>query len=71
MRALKLPVSPEAAQRMTSIDMNKEQRMTEKMSQKGRKGRSKRKLDASKTQAQKKKWEGTVYGYGLDGKEKK
>jgi hypothetical protein len=44
-------------------------RMTEKMSKKGKVAGSKRKCNASKTARQKERWEGTVYGYGLDGKE--
>jgi hypothetical protein len=71
MSSLKLPITPTAAGRMQKLDATKEQRLIEKMSKKGRKARAQRKLDKGKTQKQKEKWEGTVYGYGLDGKEKK
>ena len=69
-QSLKLPVSPEAGYRMRAIDSNREARSQDSMCAVGRKARSKRKLDASKSDGQKKKWEGTCYGYGLEGKGK-
>jgi hypothetical protein len=70
LKGLSLPVSPDAGARMTKVDRNREKRSQDSMCAVGRRVRSKRKLDASKSNAQKKKWEGTTYGYGLEGRGK-
>jgi hypothetical protein len=44
--------------------------MMGKMTAKGRKARSKLKLDKAKMADQKQKWNGECYGYGLEGKAK-
>jgi hypothetical protein len=63
-KGLGLPVSPEAASRMRNVDCNREKKSQDAMKTAGRKRRARRKLDAAKSTAQKKKWEGTTYGYG-------
>lgn len=70
LKGLSLPVSPDSGSRMERFDMNKEKKSQDSMCALGRKARSRRKLDASKSGAQKRKWEGTTYGYGLEGKGK-
>jgi hypothetical protein len=67
-QGLQLPVSREASIRMRKSDMTREMKMVKKMSAKGRRTRAKLKLDKAKTAAQKRKWSGQCYGYGLDGR---
>lgn len=71
MRDINLPLSPTAGYRMREHDATKETKSKNAMTKKSRAMRSKRKLDKGKSDAQKRKWEGTVYGYGLEGRKKK
>jgi hypothetical protein len=70
LQEINLPLSPTAGHRMREHDATKEAKSKASMTKSSKAKCSKRKLDKAKTEAQKRKWEGTVYGFGLEGRTK-